>query len=196
MNMHTRQVAAEDGASYRVRERAPWSPVQLVALVVGLVLVVIGGVALARTGVNFDNVALTHNQAAGLHYTCLSALIQVVVGVLIMVCGAWPDTARGAMWFFGVVLVAWGLIVAIDSTAFANMWGYTAADGVFYVICGIILIVAAAASPVFFSRRRVVSHQSTGYDAASAAPDPATPGATVPPPPPVTAMPPSPARRV
>ena len=140
---------SQEGARYRVSAGAPWSPAQLVAVAVGVVLVVIGGVALARGGINFSDISLTHSTVAGLHYTCLSALVQLVVGVIIIGGGAYPDSAKGTMAFFGVVLVAFGLIVAIDPTAFATTWGYTEANGVFYIVVGVILGVAAAISPVF-----------------------------------------------
>jgi len=162
------QVVSQEGARYRVSRHAPWSPAQLVAVAVGVVLVVIGGVALARGGVNFSDISLTHSAVAGLHYTCLSALVQLVVGVIIAAGGAYPDSAKGTMIFFGVVLVAFGLIVAIDPTAFATTWGYTEANGVFYIVVGVILGVAAAISPVFSSRSQTVHQASSG--AVTAAP--------------------------
>jgi hypothetical protein len=73
--------------------------------------------------------------------------------------GAYPDTAKGSMAFWGAVLLAFGLVVAIDSVPFFNMWGYTRSNGVFYAVIGGVLILAAAVSPIIFSRRRVVSSQ-------------------------------------
>jgi hypothetical protein len=63
------------------------------------------------------------------------------------------------MWFFGMVFIAFGLIVAIDATPFANMWGYGTANGVIDFIVGAILVLAAVLSPLFFSRREVVSSE-------------------------------------
>jgi peptidoglycan/LPS O-acetylase OafA/YrhL len=154
-----RQVAAEDGTETRVVERPPWSPAQIVAVISGIVLVVVGGVALARSGVNFSNVPATHSTVAGLHFTSMSALIQLVAGVFLLAGGAYPDTAKGSMAFWGAVLLAFGLVVAIDSVPFFTMWGYTKSNGVFYAVIGGVLILAAAVSPIIFSRRRVVSTQ-------------------------------------
>jgi len=156
-----RSVVTQDGSSYRVSDRPPWSPAQLVAVAVGVILVVIGGVALARGGINFSDIASTHSAVAGFGYTCLSALIQLVVGVLIIGGGVFPDAAKGTMAFFGVVLLAFGLIVAIDSTPFVSQWGYTRSTGVLYAILGAVLLVAAAVSPVFYSTRRTRSATSS-----------------------------------
>jgi peptidoglycan/LPS O-acetylase OafA/YrhL len=122
-------------------------------------LVVVGGVALARSGVNFSNVPATHSTVAGLHFTSMSALVQLVAGIFLLAGGAYPDTAKGSMAFWGAVLLAFGLVVAIDSVPFFNMWGYTRSNGVFYAVIGGVLILAAAVSPIIFSRRRVVSSQ-------------------------------------
>lgn len=175
MPVTERSVVTGGESNYRVTERPPWSPAQLVAVAAGIVLVVIGGVALARGGVHFDAVPLTHSTVIGLHFTCMSALIQLVAGVLLLGGGAFPDAAKSTMAFFGVVLLAFGLIVAIDPTPFFNMWGYTTANGVFYAVVGGVLLVAAAVSPIFFSRRRVVSGGGTTYA------DPRYPAGQVPP---------------
>ncbi len=147
---------AEGVETYREVRRPPWSPGQFVALVAGLVLVIMGGVALARSGLSFSNIPLTRSMVAGLPYTSLSALVQLVVGVILLGSATHPDTARSAMIFLGVVLVAFGLIVAIEPAPFTDLWGFDASSGVYYAVIGAVLLVAAAVSPVFVSRRRVV----------------------------------------
>jgi hypothetical protein len=154
-----RQVAAEDGSVMRAVERPPWSPAQIVAVIAGIVLVVVGGVALARTGVNFSDVPATHSTVAGLHFTSMSAVIELMAGVFLLAGGGYPDTAKASMAFLGAVLLAFGLMVAIDSLPFFTMWGYTKSSGVFFAVIGGVLLVAAAVSPIIFSRRRVVSTQ-------------------------------------
>ncbi len=180
----TSQLSTRGGALVRETRRAPWSPAQLVAVAAGLVLVVIGGVGLARAGLHLSPsvIPLTHTHVAGLGFTSMSALIQLVAGVVLLGGGAYPDTARSTMAVLGVVLVAFGLIVAIDPAPFATMWGFTTASGVFYTVVGAVLLVAVALSPVFSSRREMVARSS---DATTATPvDPGTaptdrPGAPV-----------------
>jgi uncharacterized membrane protein HdeD (DUF308 family) len=155
----SRRVARSEGASYRVADRAPWSPAQFVVAIAGIVFIVVGGVALARAGVNFHNIPLTRTQVAGLWFTNLSAIVTLVAGVIMLAGSIDPVGAKATMWFFGILLITFGLIVAITPTSFTNMWGYTTANGVFYIVTGAILLVAGAVSPVFYSRREVVSQQ-------------------------------------
>lgn len=155
----SRRVANSEGASYRVADRAPWSPAQLVVAIAGIVFIVIGGVALARAGVNFHHIPLSRTQVAGLWFSNLSAIVTLVAGVIMLAGAIDPVGAKATMWFFGILLITFGLIVAITPTSFTNMWGYTTANGVFYIVTGAILLVAGALSPVFYSRRQVVSQQ-------------------------------------
>ena len=176
----SRRVASTEGANYRVAERPPWSPAQLVVAIAGLVFIVIGGVGLARAGLHFDAVPLSRTQVAGLWFTNMSALITLVAGVIMLVGAIDPDAAKATMWFFGVILIAFGLIVAISPRPFTNMWGFTTANGVFYVVVGAILVLAGAISPVFYSRRQVVSSGRVVEDDAMAAPPVADPYAARP----------------
>ena len=155
----TRRVARTEGASFRVSNRAPWSPAQIVLAIVGLVFIVIGGVGLARAGIHFNTIPFTRTQVAGLGFTCMSALIQLVAGVFMLVGSIEPTMAKSTMWFFGVLLIAFGLIVAIGTTSFTTMWGYRTANGVFDVVAGAVLVLAAALSPIFYSRHQVVSRE-------------------------------------
>ena len=163
----SRRVVGTEGASYRVADRPPWSPAQIIVAIVGVVFIVIGGVALARAGLHFDNVPLTRTQVAGLWFTNMSALITLVAGVIMLVGAIDPDAAKATMWFFGVILIAFGLIVAISPQPFTKWWGYSSANGVFYVVAGAVLVLAGALSPVFYSRRQTVSSRRVVDDAAA-----------------------------
>jgi hypothetical protein len=154
-----RRVARTEGATVRVSNRAPWSPAQVVLAVVGMVFIVTGGVALARAGLHFNAIPLTRTHIAGLWFTSLSAVIQLVAGVIMLVGSIEPSAAKSTMWFFSLVLIAFGLIVAIDAASFVNMWGYGTANGVLDVIAGAILMLAVVLSPVFYSRHQVVSRE-------------------------------------
>lgn len=170
-----RQQYVEGGTTYRTTARAPWSPAQFVAVAAGLVLVVIGGIALARSGLHFNVIPLTHSTVAGLHFTSLSAVVQLVAGVILLGGGAYPYTAKGTMATMGVIMVAWGLIVAIDPQPFFNMWGYTTANGVFYTVVGAITLLAAAVSPIFFSSRTSARDAAVYEDPAAYGERPAAP---------------------
>lgn len=158
-----RQTVASEGRRDRTITRAPWSPGQFVAILAGLILVILGGVALARAGLDFNNLASTHTQAAGLNHTSLSALIELVAGVILIGGGAYPEASRPTMGFFGVLLLGFGIIVAIQPLSFYRLFGYDHANGIFYAVLGGILLLAAMVSPTIWSRdRQVVSRQTDG----------------------------------
>ena len=161
----TRVASAQhrEGTVVRETARPAWSPVQFVVLVAGLLLVVLGGVGLAKAGTSFANIPLTHTTVAGLSATTLSALVELVVGVILLATAAWPDAAKSSAAVLGAVMLAFGLIVAFAPRPFFNMWAYTRANGIFFVVVGAILLLTAAVSPVFWSRRHTsVQRTSSG----------------------------------
>jgi hypothetical protein len=144
-----------EGRHMRSVHHLEWSPAQVVGVAAGLFLTVLGGVALARAGTDFSNISLTRSMAAGLPFTCLSAIVTLVVGVLVLGGSLYPAAAKGVMGFFGVIMLAFGIIVAIDPTPFTNMWGYNQSSGVMYAIVGGVMLLASALSPIFTSRHSV-----------------------------------------
>jgi hypothetical protein len=155
------QTVNQDGSVVRETTRGAWSPAQIIGFVAGLVFVVLGGVALAKTGLNFSNVALHHTQVAGLGATPVSALVELGVGLFLLAGDAHPSTAKATMSFFGALMLAFGLIVTFRPAPFFAAWDYTKGTGLFYVVVGAILLLAAALSPVFSSRRQVVVERAS-----------------------------------
>lgn len=128
-----------------------WTPAQMVALILGLLFVVLGGVALLRTGVGSDLFDPT-TTVAGLSYTPLLGIIEVVFGLLLMAVGAFPD-GGDAVVFLGVLGLAFGLLVVIEPDAFESSIAAGRAHGWFYVITGAIAALTALASPALLYRR-------------------------------------------
>jgi hypothetical protein len=132
-------------------ERPPWSPAQPVALVIGIIFAVIGGIALAKTGVHTNAMNREFTDTPLWSHTAWLALGELVFGLLMIGAGVVPGGARGFMTFLGMIALAFGIaaLVAPDS-----LHKYIAGDDgtgwAFIVVSGITL-VAAAVSPVFFS---------------------------------------------
>jgi hypothetical protein len=152
---HDESFVAERDDKTQERGRAPWSPAQAICAIAGLVLTVIGGVALARTGWHVSDVPATRTQVAGLHFTSMSALIQLAVGVFVLLSCVQPMAAKSAMVLTGLALLAFGLVVAISPVQFYNLWGYVRSTGTFYAVVGAILLLGASLSPIFTSRSSV-----------------------------------------
>jgi hypothetical protein len=164
----TERIAAQAASTSRVVERPAWSPAQVFGVAGGVVLIVVGAIGLARTGTNFSSIPLSHATVSGLHFTCLSAIVQLGVGVLLLAACVFPDSAKSAMTTFGVLLVVWGIVIAADTTRLFTMWGYTKGTGIFYIVIGAVLVLTAALSPIFFSSRREVSRESMATTDATA----------------------------
>jgi hypothetical protein len=142
--MIERDRLAEGEVVSRRVARAPWSPAQLVALAIGIFFIVLGGVAMARTGVHSD--AMTRvTQVGGWHHTTWLGVIELAFGLLMLSAGAIPGAGRGMMSFLGVVAI-----------------GFTAGNGWLYIVAGAVSLIAAMAAPVIFGTDEMdrVAHRS------------------------------------
>jgi hypothetical protein len=146
-------VVEDDNVVRREVVRAPWSPAQIVALLVGAILTVLGGVALARTGFNFDP-DTARTTVAGMDHTALLAVIELVVGLVLIGAGSVPGAPRGTMSFTGVLLLLLGIIVAIEPTGTHRVLGTTTGHGWFWAVLGVILLVSSMVSPVIYDADR------------------------------------------
>jgi hypothetical protein len=121
-----------------------FSPAQMVAGLIGLILVILGGVALARVG--FDSLTGDTASVLGLDHTMLMALIDIVAGLLFLGAAA-SSSGRGSLIGLSLIAVAFGAIVAIEPDAFDGALGGGQDLGVLYLILGLVGLVAAMAFP-------------------------------------------------
>ena len=124
--------------------RRVFSPAQVVSGIIGLVLVILGGVALARLG--FDSLTGETASVMGLDHTTLMALIDIVAGLLFLGAAA-SSGGRSSLIGLSLISVAFGAIVAIEPDAFDSALGGGQDLGVLYLILGLIGLVAAMAFP-------------------------------------------------
>jgi hypothetical protein len=155
--MHRRppDIVTEDDEAYRTVtvETRPWSPAQLVALLVGLVFVIFGGIALARTGIDLSNVSAKHVKVAGAGQTQLMAYIELAFGILLLIAGSVPGGIRGLISFLGVAALAFGIIVAAQPSSFKPRLGIGEGYGIFLAVVGAVLLLAGMLAPVFWGRQ-------------------------------------------
>jgi hypothetical protein len=138
-------------------ESAPWSPAQLVALAIGLFFTVLGGIALARTGLDLSDVHRPHEVVGwgDWHHTPLLAMVELGFGAVMLVVGAVPGASRVMMGLLSAVALAFGIFVVADAmSARLHLWlGVHAANGWLYVAIGAIGLAAGMFSPVVWHRR-------------------------------------------
>ena len=143
---------AESGVATRrtVVERPPWSPAQLVALVIGIISTVIGVIALINTGVHPHAMDVVRTDGPLWQHTAWLAIGEIVFGLIMIGAGVVPGGARGSMTFMGILALAFGIavLVAPNDLRAENTTGWA------FIIAGGVSLLAAAVSPVFFSGDR------------------------------------------
>jgi hypothetical protein len=130
-----------------------WSPAQVVAGAIGVFLVVLGGVALARTGLG----SLTEPTTTVwlFDHAPLLGLINVGAGLLFLVAASGAVSGRGMLVGLGFLALAFGLIVAIEPAAFVATIGAGSTVGWLYGVIGLLSLITGWASPVVVVERRV-----------------------------------------
>ncbi len=146
-------VAQSSASNYSTAvQHQPWSPAQAVALILGIVFLVLGGIALARTGIHFNDVTGTHVRVAGSTQTQLMAYIELIFGALLILAGAIPGAGRGLMSFCGVVALVFGIVVTAQPSSFSHSLGIGKGYGIFLIIIGAVLLVSSIVAPIYWSR--------------------------------------------
>src|ERR671919_2362383 len=97
----------------RVSAWRSWSPAQFVAGIIGLLLTVTGGVALARLLPTSSLTAET-TTVFGVGHTPLMAMITLGLGLLFLVEAGTPFEVQPGLITLGVATLAFGLIVVIE----------------------------------------------------------------------------------
>lgn len=129
-----------------------WSPAQIVAGIIGLLLVVMGGVALARL-VPTDSLTAGTTTVFGVGHTALMAIITLGLGLLYLAEAATPYDVQPGLIFLGVATLAFGLIVVIEPAAFDGALSLGVTGGWFFTIIGVISTITGLISPTLVSRR-------------------------------------------
>ncbi|MDP9022456.1 MAG: hypothetical protein M3N57_07130 [Actinomycetota bacterium] len=142
-------------------EISTWTPAQILAIILGVTYLVLGGVALLRTGAA-ESIFAPQAQVAGLTYTPLLGVIEVIFGLLLLGTGASPRSVQGVL-FLGVVAIAFGLLLVIEPTAFQDSIAAGRAHGWFYVVTGGIAALVSLISPA--AMRRSITSFVRDYDA-------------------------------
>lgn len=130
-----------------------WSPAQFVGGIIGLVLTVMGGVALARLLPTGSLTAET-TTVLGVGHTPLMAIITLGAGLLFLAEAGAPLEVQPGMIFLGVMSLAFGLIVVIEPAAFDGALGLGQTGGWFYSVIGAVSAITGIISPTIVSRRR------------------------------------------
>lgn len=125
-----------------------WSPAQVVAGIVGLGFVVMGGVALIRVG--FGDLTATSTVGWYAH-TGILAIIELVLGLLFLGAASNALEARSSSISLGVLMVAFGLIAVIEPQGTAAYLGDSTRVGWTYLIIGAVVSILGLTAPLVTS---------------------------------------------
>jgi hypothetical protein len=126
---------------------------------IGLFFALLGGIALARTGLDLNDVHDPHRVVGwgDWHHTPLLALTELGFGVLMLVAAVVPGGWRTLLGLLSAMAIGFGIFVVADAMpGRLHTWlGAHHANGWLYVTTGAIGLVATMFSPVLWRRRRV-----------------------------------------
>jgi hypothetical protein len=118
----------------------------IAASVLGALLLVIGIVALARTGVPAEALTDTTASVGPFTRTPLMAILEIALGLIIVVASATGE--KGSLMGVGVVSLVFGIVWLIEPGAFGELLGVGRSSAVLYLLVGLVVLVAGIfASP-------------------------------------------------
>ncbi len=151
---HREVVESPAGAASAVTRSRRFSPGQFIGGAAGIVLVVVGIIAVTRTGIDSSlNRPIT--DIGGLSQSALAGLVEIGAGLIIVLSAA-SIAYRGVMGTFGALLVVAGIITAAASFKMSLDLGADHATGWFVAILGAVAVVGSLL-PSFLHTERVVS---------------------------------------
>jgi hypothetical protein len=143
------------GRTTAVARTRRFSPGQLLSGCVGLVLVVLGIIAVTRTGVDSTlNTPVTN--VVGLTQSALVGFIELGAGLLLLI-GSADAAFRGAAGFVGALLLVGGIVVAASTAKLLLDLGTSRSTGWFAVVLGAVAILGSLLPTVLRSDRTVAS---------------------------------------
>lgn len=139
-------------------DRRVGSPARIVAGLLGLFLLVMGGVALARTGVT----SLTGETTTvlGFEHTTLMGLIDVVAGLMFLAAAA-AVAAKAQLTGVSILVIAFGAVMMIEPDAMSSALGGGFDLGLVYLVVGLLGLLAAVMFPTRVVDDEVVHDDGT-----------------------------------
>ena len=133
--------------------RFVFSPGQILAGILGVVVAVIGIIAVSRGGIDGSlNVPVV--SVAGTDQSAMLGLCEFAAGLL-LVLGALSYAARWLIAFIGVVMVIGGVVLGAANSTILQDVGTSQGTGWAIMVGGIIAMVAASLGVIIRSRRTV-----------------------------------------
>lgn len=122
----------------------------VVGSVLGVVVLVIGVVTVARTGIPAADLTGASTAVGPFSRTTLMGIIEVILGLLLIGAGSTGNGLRG----LGLVFFVFGLVWLIEPGAFQGALGITHATGWLYLLIGLFALAGGLVSSGYLWTRR------------------------------------------
>ena len=133
--------------------RFVFSPGQIIAGILGLVVAIIGIIAVSRGGID-DSLNVPVVSVAGTDQSAMLGLMEFGAGLL-LVLGALSYALRWLVAFVGVVMIVGGVVLGAASAEILQDIGTSQGTGWAIMVGGIIAVVAASLGTIIRTRRSV-----------------------------------------
>jgi hypothetical protein len=129
----------------------PWSPLQLIGLIVGIGMGVLGVAAVARTGFDTSHIYTPHDLVWKFPHSPLLGVIEIGFGLLMVLGSVVPGGWRSFLALLGAISLAFGIVVLVEAAPNRlNDWlAVTHRNGWLFTAIGAVVVLAALLSPVF-----------------------------------------------
>jgi hypothetical protein len=112
--------------------------IQIAAGVMGVLLLVIGLVTLARTGIPTESFTEPTTTVGPFGRTPLMGLIEVLLGVLVIGAAATAD--KGSVTAIGLIALVFGIVWMIEPGAFGELLGIGRDSAILYLLIGAVAL--------------------------------------------------------
>jgi len=126
-----------------------FSPAAIVSGVAGIVLLIMGLIAVARGGLS-GSITDPVVTVVGFDHTPLLGLIEAGVGLILLLCALWGTRASAV--FMGALIAVAGIVIVATPDSFADTLAAQGSYGWFLIIVGVVVAVVALAVPDRSSR--------------------------------------------
>jgi hypothetical protein len=148
-------VAPVSAGQVRTAYNSRFAPDSIIAGVVGLVLLVIGLIAIVRGG--FDGpMSQPVVQVLGFTHTTTLGLIEIVIGLALLLSGS--TRSRSGEMFFGAVLGIAAFVGAVQTDSFRKSLALESSFAWLCVIAAVVVVLSAMLLPRYARNSTVIEH--------------------------------------
>ncbi len=149
-------MVASPAHQVRTASASRFAPDAMIAALVGLVLLVVGLIAVVRAGVHGPMSDPVVN-VLGFTHTATLGFIEIGIGICLLISGA--SQSRSAAIFFGGVLGVAGFVGAVQTTSFKNSLALESSMAWIAVVVAVVVVLTALLLPRFSNSTNIVEQR-------------------------------------